>query len=397
MTPPAPAVAAPAPDDASSETDPLAVAVAFARRLRRVGLDVPVHASVTFAEALELLGAGDRDALFWAARATLVHRPIDLDPFDEEFARFFDGHRPVDDAPVEPEPVTVGLDDVSEDAAAGGTDAGDPPELAVRFSTTEVLRHRDFAHCTPTELAELHRAIARLRVLGPARRSRRRRATHHHGRLDLRRTLRHSIASGGDPVERHWTTASVRPRRLVLLVDVSGSMEPYARTLVRFAHAAATGRRSVEVFGLGTRLTRLTRALAGHDPDQALAAAAEEVADWSGGTRLGDGLRAFNDRWGARGLARGAVVVVLSDGWDRGDPAVLGGEMARLARVAHRIVWVNPLAGTPGFTPIAGGMAAALPSVDHLLAGHDLASLEELATLVTALDDGPRRREVSGR
>ena len=167
----------------------------------------------------------------------------------------------------------------------------------------------------------------------------------------------------------------------VLLLDVSGSMAPYARALARFAHAAVVARRrgGVEVFAVGTRLTRLTRELTTHDADAALEQAAAVVVDWDGGTRLGEGLRAFNDGWGVRGVARGAVVVVLSDGWDRGDPAQLGEEMARLHRVAHRIVWVNPLAASDGFTPTAAGMAAALPHVDELIAGHSVAALEELA------------------
>ena len=168
----------------------------------------------------------------------------------------------------------------------------------------------------------------------------------------------------------------------MLLCDVSGSMEPYARALLRFLHAAVVGRGRVEAFALGTRLTRITRELSSRDPDAALGAAARRVVDWSGGTRLGEGLREFNDQWGVRGMARGAVVVILSDGWDRGDPEVLGEQMARLARVAHRIVWVNPLKATPGTRPLARGMAAALPYVDEFVEGHSLASLEHLAEVI---------------
>jgi hypothetical protein len=174
----------------------------------------------------------------------------------------------------------------------------------------------------------------------------------------------------------------MRPRRVVLLCDVSGSMEPYARALLRFLHVAVAGRSRVEAFALGTRLTRLTRELATRDPDAALAAAASRVVDWSGGTRLGEGLREFNDRWGVRGMARGAVVVVLSDGWDRGDPDVLADEMARLARVAHRVVWVNPLKASPDYAPLARGMAAALPHVDDFVTGHSVAALEELVEVI---------------
>ena len=180
-----------------------------------------------------------------------------------------------------------------------------------------------------------------------------------------------------------WRSPTERPRRLVLLCDVSGSMEAYSRALLRFAHAAVDARQRVEVFALGTRLTRLSRQLHTHDPDEALAAVSRAVPDWSGGTRLGDGIRRFNDEWGVRGLARGAMVVVLSDGWDRGDPAALGEQMGRLHRVAHRVIWVNPLKSTPGYAPLARGMAAALPWVDHFVEGHSLAALGELAAIIT--------------
>jgi hypothetical protein len=193
------------------------------------------------------------------------------------------------------------------------------------------------------------------------------------------------LRTGGEVLRPAREEPGERPRRLVALVDVSGSMEPYARALTRFAHAAVAARRrgQVEVFALGTRVTRITRELATHDPDRALRRATDAVADWSGGTRLGEGLRRFNDRWGVRGLARGAVVVILSDGWDRGDPAVLGDELARLGRVAHRVVWVNPLKASPGYAPLAGGMAAALPHVDEFVEGHSIASLEALAEVVS--------------
>jgi uncharacterized protein with von Willebrand factor type A (vWA) domain len=195
----------------------------------------------------------------------------------------------------------------------------------------------------------------------------------------VRRTVRHALRAGGEPMRRSFVAPGQRPRRVVLLCDVSGSMEPYARSLLRFLHAAVAGGRRVEAFALGTRLTRLTRELTTRDPDEAVRRAARAVPDWSGGTRLGEGLRAFNDRWGTAGMARGAVVVVLSDGWDRGRPELLGGEMARLRRVAHRIIWVNPLKASPGYAPLAQGMAVALPHVDAFVEGHSLAALEELA------------------
>jgi len=195
--------------------------------------------------------------------------------------------------------------------------------------------------------------------------------------------VRAALRTGGEPMRRVFREPGVRPRRLVLLLDVSGSMEPYARALIRFVHAAIAGRGQVEAFALGTRLTRLTRELSTRDPDAALARATTAVADWSGGTRLGDGLASFNDEWGLRGMARGATVVVLSDGWDRGEPAVMDEQMGRLARVAHRVVWVNPLKASPGYAPLAQGMAAALPHVDVFLEGHSLTSLRTLAAAIT--------------
>jgi uncharacterized protein with von Willebrand factor type A (vWA) domain len=198
------------------------------------------------------------------------------------------------------------------------------------------------------------------------------------------RTLRRALETDGEPIRRAWRAPSMRPRRLVLLVDVSGSMEPYARALLRFAHAAVSSRGTgrVEVFTLGTRITRITRPLSWRDPDAALAEAGQAVADWSGGTRLGAGLRLFNDRWGTQGMARGAIVVILSDGWDRGDPEQLASEMARLGRVAGSIVWVNPLKASPGYAPLARGMAAALPYVDQFVEGHSLDALERLAAVI---------------
>jgi hypothetical protein len=253
----------------------------------------------------------------------------------------------------------------------------------VRFSATEVLRVKDFALYSADELDEARRLMADLRLAGALRPSRRhRRSRRRQGRLDLRRTVRSALRTGGEPVRRAWSTPDRRPRRVVVLVDVSGSMEPYARALLRFLHAAVAGRDRVEAFTIGTRLTRLTRELSTRDPDAALHAASRAVADWSGGTRLGEGLRRFNDTWGVRGMARGAVVVVLSDGWDRGDPAELGAQVERLSRVAHKVVWVNPLKVTPGYAPLAAGMAAALPHVDEFMEGHSLESLEQLAEVI---------------
>jgi uncharacterized protein with von Willebrand factor type A (vWA) domain len=362
--------------------------VTFARALREAGIPVALGSTVTFARALELLDPGDRHEVYWAGRATLVYRPEDVAAYDRVFAATFGGGDDAGEPDVDTTTTTIELafDDGSEgdDPGPDGDDeSGDVPRITVRWSAHEVLRHRDFAAYTDAEFQEARRLMADLRLAGALRRSRRlepvRRPV---GRLDLRRSIRAALRAGGEPVRLRRRTASTRPRPVVLLCDVSGSMEPYARALLRFLHAAVVGRDRVEVFALGTRLTRITRELSSRDPDAALAAAALRVVDWSGGTRLGDGLREFNDRWGVRGMARGAVVVILSDGWDRGEPEVLGAQMQRLARVAHRVVWVNPLKATPEYAPVARGMAAALPYVDEFLEGHSFGSLEELARVV---------------
>ncbi len=363
------------------------VAVAFATQLRGAGLDVPVSSTVAFASALQVVALDRRRDLYWAARATLVRRLEDVAAFDRVFARCFGGAGP--SAASEPldVPMTLALDSEHVDTATAAADEAlaSGPVIAVRYSPREVLRHRDFAACTPDELHEAHRLMADLRVLGPRRRSRRQvRRGAPGGRPDLRRTVRAALRTGGEAARLASTGPSTRPRRLVLLLDVSGSMQPYARALLRFAQAAVAGRSGtrVEVFTLGTRLTRLTRALGAHDPDAALERAGRAVPDWSGGTRLGDGLRRFNDDWGVRGMARGAVVVICSDGWDRGDPAVLGEQVRRLHLVAHKVIWVNPLKAAPGFAPVAKGMAAALPHVDQLVSGHSVAALDDLAKVL---------------
>jgi len=365
---------------ASSE----AVAVAMARTLRGMGVAAPPDASIAFASALAEVGLQRRSSAYWAGRATLVRRPEDIAAFDRAFAAVFDGGLPAaaERPPSPVESVTL-LVDADDDAGAAAGERVEGPTYTLRWSDREVLRAKDFAQCTTAELDEAQRLMADLRLVGARRRSRRLRPTRHErGPLDLRATTRRALRTGGEPLRTVHRRAGTRARRVVLLCDVSGSMEAYARALVRFAHVAVAGRAQVEVFTLGTRCNRITRELRSHDPDAALAAVAGAVDDWSGGTRLGEGLAAFNDTWGLRGLARGAVVVILSDGWDRGDPALLGEQVRRLQRVAHRLVWVNPLKASPGFAPLAGGMAAALPHVDELVEGHSLASLEALAEVI---------------
>jgi uncharacterized protein with von Willebrand factor type A (vWA) domain len=254
--------------------------------------------------------------------------------------------------------------------------------VRARASAEEVLRHRDVAGLGPAEKARLAAMFAGLRVRAPQRRTSRHRRWHR-GQVDARATVRSSLRRLGEPGEIVHRRRATRPRRVVLLVDVSGSMSGYADALLRLAHrlSHAPGAR-VETFTVGTRLTHLTRALSTRDPERALVAAGEAVPDWSGGTRLGETLQVFLDRWGRRGTARGAVVVVFSDGWERGDPSLLAEQVARLHRVAHRLVWVNPHRGKAGYEPLQSGIVAVLPHVDDFLAGHSLATFAELCEVI---------------
>lgn len=377
------------------------IAVAFARILRGAGLRVPTDSVITFVQCLDAVGVTERERVYWAAHTALVRRPEDRELFDTAFAVFWDRLSDVDDLDsLNQESFTLAIDSADDDADDGADESDDnttddtaddtkrDADVTLRFSAVETLGSKDFAAYSDAELSEAQRLMQRLRFVGSPRRAHRLVGSQaRRPRVDVRRTVRSSFASFGEPVRRSWREPSVRLRRLVVLLDVSGSMEPYARAFLRFMHAATVGRQRVEAFTLGTRLTRVTRELSHRNPDKALRAAAHQVADWSGGTRIGDCLREFNDRWGVRGLARGAIVVVLSDGWDRGKPEVLAAQMQRLGRVAHRVVWVNPLKVTPGYAPLARGMAAALPHVDAFVEGHSLNALEHLATM---LNDSPR-------
>lgn len=366
------------------------LAVGFARVLRGLGMSVPIGSVIAFGEALGLLGIDQRDHVYWAGRSTLVHRPEDLGTYDRAFAVYWERRGGGDDDGLEIEEpllITIAVDDGGDDGSDQPDDAGernDDPVLQLRFSATEVLRHKDFAAYSDDELHLAEELMSTLRLAGPPRQSFRMRKSRRGPNPDIRATIRSSLRSGGEPIQRRWREPGERMRRLVLLLDVSGSMEPYARGMLRFVHAAVAGRQRVEAFALGTRLTRVTRELSSRDPDRALELATSRVLDWSGGTRLGDCLRTFNDDWGVRGMARNAIVVILSDGWDRGDPAELGEQMERLHRVTFRTIWVNPLKVTPGYAPLARGMAAALPHVDAFVEGHSVAAMEELAATISA-------------
>ncbi len=365
----------------SDPPDPLVAVAAFGQVLRAAGVPADAGRLAAFTAALGCLDVTNPQDVYWAGRLTLCADPEDLPRYDAAFAAVFTGARPGEPEPVEPItmlPITP--------APGAGADAPSGPEgskerLHATASALEALRTRDIASLSAAERAEVARLLAAFALPGELRPSRRHQPSLR-GPIDRRRTIRSALAAGGEPARLHRHRARQRPRRVVLLVDISGSMAPYADALLRFAHAARRGSAPVEVFTLGTRLTRVTRELSHRDPQVSLRAVAAAVPDWSGGTRLGVLLREFLDTWGQRGLARGAVVVVMSDGWERGDPALLGSQVARLQRLAHRLVWANPLRGRPGYAPLAAGMAAALPHVDDFVSGHSVAALEALAATV---------------
>ena len=363
------------------------MAVAFARILRGAGIDVPLDSVIVFVGALSKIGLENRDDVYWAAYATLIRRHEDTTIFDRAFAVFWDQLIAVDMASYEQqtESVTLLIDSEQEDNDDSNADALEEDEntLALRFSSVETLREKDFAVYTDTELREAEQFMSSLKLAGPPKRSLRLQKTNRKGsRHDIRRTMRAVLQNDGEPIERYWREPSTKLRRLVVLLDISGSMEPYARALLRFMHAAVVGRQRVEAFTLGTRLTRITRELANRNPDRALARTSAQVSDWSGGTRLGECLQNFNDNWGVGSLARGSIFVILSDGWDRGEPQVLAEQMLRLQRVAYRVIWVNPLKVSPGYAPLARGMAAAMPFIDDFVEGHSLEALRELTAVI---------------
>jgi hypothetical protein len=361
--------------------DPARAAVALATALRGAGVPVGPERVQRFVEALSHLDLNDRADVYWAGRATLCADPEHNVIYDRVFAAFFDGQvMHVTRAPTVPVRQVVAAMP-SSTRTADEPDAGDDQALLANASSVEVLRRRDVATLNAAERAELQRLLARFSLPGMERRTRRWEPDRR-GDIDRLRTVRRLLRSGGEVAALRHRSTRTRPRRVVLLVDVSGSMSPYADALLRFAHAATRGPARTEVFSMGTRLTRLTRELSHRDPDTAMAAVAAAIPDWSGGTRLGEQIKAFLDLWGQRGMARGAVVVVLSDGWERDDPTLLGEQMARLQRLAHRVVWANPRRARRGFEPLVGGLVAALPHVDAFVNGHSLEALEHLAEVV---------------
>jgi uncharacterized protein len=401
----------------------------FGRRLRAAGMPLGSGQILDFVQAVEAVGIGRKDDIYSAAKSTLVSRPEQIPLFNAEFRRFW-ADLVEQQAPMFTEAVhgedeeSIGTPDASrkkQDEQGQGQKGGEadksiiavegtedvqdigeteeyevPPEDVLIFSASEALRKKDFAQFTPDELAEARRLIESMNWRLGTRLTRRKQRALHGEYIDFRATLRGAIRQGGLPLELKWRERKERMRPLVLICDISGSMDRYSRLLLRFVHALEHGLDSVEVFVFGTRLTRITRGLRKKNVDQAIADVVATVDDWSGGTRIGESIRNFNYRWSRRVLRSGATVVVISDGWDRGDPQLLGAEMARLQRSCRRVIWLNPLLGAPGYQPLTQGIRASLPYVDHFLPIHNLKSMEALAKLLGAVEDTqPVRRQVT--
>ena len=393
------------------ELDLPALSAAFAARLREAGLPVGPDRAARFADAVAIARPIARTRLYWVARAVLVSDRTQVAAFDRVFFAVFGsrvgetdpkGEGGTETAPGEPALLDTRVVPHPEDQPPSPQPSdpmstidhplrdrdAEPPEqdlpLGMLASDEEVTREKRFDALSAEELVALRGLMEQLSLATPRRLSRRVERRRRGNRVDLRRTLRASMRTGGDPIALARRQRRVVRRRLVLLCDISGSMAPYARAYLQFLVCAAGAGPRAEAFVFATRLTRITRSLQSPNPDRAIQRAAAAAPDWSSGTRIGDALKQFNDRHGRRGMARGAVIVILSDGWERGDPTVVGRELERLARLAHRIVWVNPRAAAAGFEPRAGGMAAALPFCDALVSGHNLASLRDVAEAIAA-------------
>jgi hypothetical protein len=403
----------------------LATAVGFGRALRRAGLATDLSAAVDFARALTIIDVGVREDVRAAGAAVFVRRRDDLPVYDRVFDRYWRARRraTMPDGPVAPPPdaeagdlqgreqpplagderITIREDELGVPIPTDEETEGDEGEAVLvvspdAYSHSEVLRHREFDRMTPAELRDAERLIDLLTPRLETRRTRRYELHRHGRRLAPRAMFRRNLGAGGQLVEWVWRRPVRRPRPIVVLCDISGSMERHSRLLLRFIAALQTSSAvRTESFVFGTRITRVTRLMRDRDRDRALNRVSDAVNDWAGGTRIGDSFREFNLRWARRTLRTSGVVIVVSDGWDRGDPRIVAEETARLRRNCHRLVWLNPLAGAPGYQPIAAGMAAAFPYVDDFLAAGTLASLERLGeVLAGAREPGLRRRDHHG-
>jgi uncharacterized protein with von Willebrand factor type A (vWA) domain len=376
--------------------------LAFTYLLREMGVDVSPGQALELVRALEHAPITSREDFRGAARCTLIRRHEDLPLFDTAFAFYWRTRAGVDPsvmaipmvkAPAKP----LRLPRRQRGHDDEGRDGGDQPEqeeqieILLSYSAGEALRKKDFGSFSWEEVQACKALLRELAWRIEPRRTRRKRPTAHGRQLDMRRVLRRNLRYGGEPLELTWRTQRARQRPLVVLCDISGSMDRYSRILLQFVHTISNGLRNVEAFVFGTRLTRISRLLRARDIDDAISAVSKHVNDWSGGTRIGETLKEFNFFWGRRVLGRGAVVLLISDGWDRGDPKLLAREMARLQRSCHRLIWLNPLLGSRDYQPLTQGMQAALPYVDDFLPVHNLLSLEQLGEKLSTI--GSRRPE----
>lgn len=378
--------------------------LAFGRVLRALGLDVSPTQGRDALAAVAAVGITSRTDVYHALRATLVSRAADLPVFAAAFDAFWRDHaagpgrRAQGDAhetvSLEAEVVLPATDeDASEPETPDGDDEREQPPDAIRtWSGADTLRDQDFADVTPAELEHIRAALSAL-TWSPGERRTRRWTRGRGSRVDLRRAWRERLRSG-ELLRLPTRARTTRPRPLVLLADVSGSMERYSRMLLHFAYALQRARGRVDVFLFSTRLTCVTRELASGSVDAAVVAVSRRVPDWSGGTRIGDALRTFHVRWARSVLSRRPVVLVVSDGWDRGDPIALQQQVARLQRSCHRLIWLSPLLGTADYRPLTRGLVAALPFVDDFLPARTLGNLEDLARHLNHLpDQRPLRRQ----
>ncbi|MFO7168965.1 MAG: VWA domain-containing protein [Chloroflexota bacterium] len=378
--------------------------LAFVHLLRNMGVQVSTGQALDLVRALEHAPIVNREDFRSAARCTLISRRDDLPLFDAAFAFFwrsrsgFDPSQmaiPVLRTPAKPLRLPRRRDD--QGASAAREESEEEEErvgMALQFSAAEQLREKDFGSFTHEEVQACKELLRNLTWRIPPRRTRRKRSSPRGRTLDMRRVLRRNLRYGGEPLVLSYREPRPRQRRLVVLCDISGSMDRYSRILLQFVHTISNGLRDVEAFVFGTRLTRITRLLRERDIDEAVAAVSKHVVDWSGGTRIGEAIKEFNYRWGRRVLSGSPVVLVISDGWDRGDPRLLEREMERLQRSCYRLIWLNPLLGNPRYQPLTQGMQAALPYVDDFLPVHNLSSLEQLGERLSELGQRrPSRRQ----
>jgi uncharacterized protein len=376
--------------------------LAFTYLLRAMGVDVSPGQALELVRALEHVPLTNREDFRGAARCTLIRRREDLPLFDAAFA-FFWRNRSLDplglllprtEIPQKPLRLPRRPRDPGADGRAGEQEEKPETEILLSYSATEALRQKDFGAFTWEEVQACKALLRELTWRIEPRTTRRKRPMPRGRQIDMRRVLRRNLRYGGEPLEMAWREPRTRQRPLVVLCDISGSMERYSRILLQFVHTITNGLRDVEAFVFGTRLTRISRQLRERDIDDAIEEVSKHVIDWSGGTRIGDSIKDFNYLWGRRVLGRGAVVLLISDGWDRGDPQLLSREMLRLQHSCHRLIWLNPLLGSPGYEPLTQGMQAALPHVDDFLPVHNLDSLEQLGEKLSALGGGrPERKQ----